>query len=184
LEAARLLLSSRGFQDVVLDDVARAAGVAKGTLFLYFKCKEDLISAVLADLVDQLGERLEELAGSGLSGRPLVERTIRTILVHFDRNRDFFSQLSSGRLPGCGVRSGERILDKFRENYHRVVRILRLCVADGSVRQEKVAFAAGALFGLCRAAAFQHFLRDSKAPLWREADRVAEFFLHGASGRP
>ena len=39
LEAARRLLVERGAEGVVLDDVAKRAGVAKGTLFLHYKNK-------------------------------------------------------------------------------------------------------------------------------------------------
>jgi len=45
LDAARRLLIGRGFQDLALDDIAREAGVAKGTLFLYYKSKDELFTA-------------------------------------------------------------------------------------------------------------------------------------------
>ncbi|WP_034641145.1 TetR/AcrR family transcriptional regulator [Desulfovibrio inopinatus] len=46
LEAARELFTSLPFHKVLLSDVAKTAGVGKGTLYLYFKSKEQLYLAV------------------------------------------------------------------------------------------------------------------------------------------
>ena len=42
LETARRLLVERGYHEIVMDDIAQGAGVAKGTLFLHYRTKEDL----------------------------------------------------------------------------------------------------------------------------------------------
>ena len=56
--------------------------------------------------------------------------TVRAILAHHDRNRDFMSQFGAGRFPACSARSAERLMDKFRENNRRVMRILKACARD------------------------------------------------------
>lgn len=183
LGAARSLMVARGFSDIVLDEVAKEAGVAKGTLFLYFRNKEDLFSAVFEDLVDQLGGSLEGLKAGGQTGRALLEATVRTILSHFDRHRDFISQFSTGRLAGCGTRSCGKIMEKFGRNYALVVSLLRRCAADGLVEGSKVQFAGFALFGLCRSAAMRQAMQGSKSPLDRHTDEIVEFFLQGAGKR-
>ena len=53
LSAARRLLVKKGFQDITMDAVADEAGVAKGTLFLHYKSKEDLFLAVLDDRIER-----------------------------------------------------------------------------------------------------------------------------------
>lgn len=64
LKAAALLFSTQPFHKVRLDDVAAAAGVGKGTLYIYFTNKEDLFFSILyggfASLVDLLAERLRD----------------------------------------------------------------------------------------------------------------------------
>ena len=49
--AALDVFSERGFASARLDEIARRAGVSKGTLYLYFKDKEDLFRAVVRDTV-------------------------------------------------------------------------------------------------------------------------------------
>ena len=80
LAAALESFAERGFAATRLEDVAARAGVSKGTLYLYFKSKEELFKAVVrATLLPNL-ERVEALAASfeGPSA-PLLERLLLTI---------------------------------------------------------------------------------------------------------
>ena len=80
LAAALASFAERGFAATRLEDVAARAGISKGTLYLYFKGKEELFEAVVrATLVPNL-ERLEALTASfdGPNAR-LLERLLLTI---------------------------------------------------------------------------------------------------------
>lgn len=80
LAAALASFAERGFAATRLEDVAARAGISKGTLYLYFKGKEELFEAVVrATLVPNL-ERLEALSASfeGPSAQ-LLERLLLTI---------------------------------------------------------------------------------------------------------
>ncbi len=181
LEAARRLLTERGFQDIVLDEVAAKAGVAKGTLFLHFKNKDDLFSAVFSEMVDALGLELSALAKTGLKGKEMLVAAAKVILNHFDRNRDFMGQIGAGRLPGCcGERSRGRLMDKFRANHAALREILALASCDGARSVRDPDFAVAAFFGLCRSAAVRDLVHRREGALEREAERVVAFFLDGS----
>ncbi len=66
LNAALDLFVERGFAATRLEDVAAKAGVSKGTLYLYFKNKEDLFKALLNEsispLISGLEDQIEEAA--------------------------------------------------------------------------------------------------------------------------
>ena len=64
LDAALTVFSERGFEAARLDDVAARAGVAKGTLYLYFDDKEDLFEEVVRSAVSPILERLDVLAAA------------------------------------------------------------------------------------------------------------------------
>jgi AcrR family transcriptional regulator len=49
--AALEVFAEKGFAAAKLDEIARRAGVSKGTLYLYFKDKEDLFRAVVRDAI-------------------------------------------------------------------------------------------------------------------------------------
>jgi AcrR family transcriptional regulator len=84
--AARLF-ATRPFHKVKLDDVAAEAGVGKGTLYVYFKSKEDLYLWLIFDAFAQLVSRLEaRLAGGDLSPgeslRVIVAELVRFAFAH------------------------------------------------------------------------------------------------------
>ena len=54
LDAAHRVFASQGFRDATVDHIAEAAGVAKGTVYLYFKSKDDLYWAALHRGLDRL----------------------------------------------------------------------------------------------------------------------------------
>ena len=45
LEAARKVFAKKGFNDATVDDIANAAGVAKGTVYLYYRSKREVYFA-------------------------------------------------------------------------------------------------------------------------------------------
>jgi AcrR family transcriptional regulator len=61
LSAALKVFTEQGFAAARLDDVAQAAGVAKGTLYLYFPDKETLFEQLLLGVAGPILERLEGL---------------------------------------------------------------------------------------------------------------------------
>lgn len=179
LASARRMLIKRGFQDLVLDDIARDAGVAKGTLFLYYKSKDELFTAVFADLVDSLGLELETLPKTGLEGKDLLLATAKVVLTHFDHNRDFMAQGAAGKFPGCGDKSCDKLLEKFKNNHARMRAILARADKNGG-RGADLEFASGAFFTLCRTATMRKLFEKHERPLEREAEKIVTFFLEGS----
>ena len=138
LEAAVRLWTGHGFEATTLDAIAREAGIAKGTVYLYFATKEDLVAAAverfsllpdvaafgseLADLpVREAVPRLAELLWTRLRGSaPLIGLLLRELVLRPAEARSF---VSSVVLPVNGafaawlegrVRAGElRAVDTF-----------------------------------------------------------------------
>ncbi|MDD2773291.1 MAG: helix-turn-helix domain containing protein, partial [Elusimicrobiales bacterium] len=97
LSAARRVLVKSSFSDVTLDSIAEEAGVAKGTLFLYFAGKEELFFAVFLGLLADLGGRLDALSASGLPPKELLRAAAVTLISHLERNRDFIERFRAGQ---------------------------------------------------------------------------------------
>src|SRR5215831_6439670 len=71
VDAALEVFSEKGFAAAKLDDIARRAGIAKATLYLYFETKEQIFRAVARAAVASLLEALESSAET--SGGPFAE---------------------------------------------------------------------------------------------------------------
>lgn len=89
LAAALKLFAHEPYQAVTMDRVAIAAGVAKGTLYLYFPSKDALYLGILSDGLDSAYRIQQSSADPKLA---LVERMRRSIAVtveFYDQRRDF-----------------------------------------------------------------------------------------------
>lgn len=62
IEAAVAVFSAKGVSAASVDDIVRAAGVAKGTFYLYFATKDDAVNAVATRMVDGVADRIEAAA--------------------------------------------------------------------------------------------------------------------------
>src|SRR4051794_33899303 len=80
VEAALGCFAERGFAATRLDDIARRAGVTKGTLYLYFSSKEELFKAVVRQfIVPLLDARVEMLSAPGVPVTALLRQMILSV---------------------------------------------------------------------------------------------------------
>jgi AcrR family transcriptional regulator len=113
LAAALKLFAYEPYQAVTMDRVADAAGVAKGTLYLYFSSKDALYLGILSEGLDTAYHTYQSSADPRL---PLVDRMRRAIAVavqFFDQNRDLLRFLATEEPRLADARN--RILQESRE---------------------------------------------------------------------
>lgn len=91
IEAAQELLMARGFYDINMNDVARAAGLAKGTVYLYFKTKEELFLSVLERQAQAWVEALQ--ADLQALNRPADRESVARMLVQSVATRPHLTRL-------------------------------------------------------------------------------------------
>lgn len=72
INAAEDVFNRKGFDEARMDDIAEETGLSKGTLYLYFKSKDDLIIAILDRMIQREFKRLETLNQEGLSATDTI----------------------------------------------------------------------------------------------------------------
>ncbi len=77
LDATFMLFSSRGMARTSISDIAAAAGIAKGTFYLYFKDKDDIRDALVARMTR--GLLREAVKGQAESDRPFADKLIHIV---------------------------------------------------------------------------------------------------------
>ncbi len=80
LNAAVKLISERGFHNATTDTIAKEAGVASGTIYNYFKTKEEILGAIFERVYEQKKAFLEELRGKDI---PFSEKLKAFLIMHF-----------------------------------------------------------------------------------------------------
>src|SRR5439155_17402506 len=86
LEAARKVFAKKGFSDATVDDIANAAGVAKGTVYLYYRSKREVYFAALKFGIAQMYEALVEELKGFFTPEDKLRALISAKLAYFDEN--------------------------------------------------------------------------------------------------
>ena len=183
LRAAIDVFAERGFFNAQVADVARAAGVAAGTVYLYFKGKDDLLVSIF-----------ERSMREGLAnGRAAVgklqdprERLLRLARAHLarlgqDRNLAIVFQVE--------LRSSTKFMERFSATLLRdYLGLIREAIADGQREglfraDVKPTVAAKILFGALDEMATNWILSRRRYSLEADADAVVDLFINGARAR-
>ena len=89
LEAARQNFIRHGLADTTVDGIARSAGVAKGTVYLYYRSKDEILRQLLtADLAELHDDTVPAIAREGAI-EDRLRRFFTAVLAFYDRKRDF-----------------------------------------------------------------------------------------------
>lgn len=182
LAAAVRLLTANGSASVTMDDIAREAGVAKGTLFLYYPGKEALFAAAHGHMTEMLYEALSKVKDSGLRGEELLRALIGTLTDHSSRRRDMDSSQAGSPPPGCGHRHFAQVKPKIARNMETIAAILVMCEKDGLLRITDSLYQAAALFGLCRSTVTYSRVTGKNLSRKEMADKVLGVYLYGNGG--
>src|SRR5262245_9262774 len=90
LQAARQVFARRGFADASMEEIAQVAGLAKGTLYLYYDSKRELYRAALRAGIVELCDVLEKAVAKAPTLSAQLEIYVSTKVAYFDQHRDFF----------------------------------------------------------------------------------------------
>src|SRR5262245_47869588 len=126
LQAARQVFARRGFALAAMEEIAQVAGLAKGTLYLYYHSKRDLYRAALRAGLVELCETLERAVAKAPTLATRLEAFVATKVAYFDEHRDFFRiYLAEFGQAACGAMDPD-----FRDLSLRQSRML-----EGAIRE-------------------------------------------------
>jgi AcrR family transcriptional regulator len=141
LTAALDAFSARGFEATRLDDVARRAGIAKGTIYLYFRDKESLFQELIRSMLTPLVGSIEAMGAVDLPMSVIAEQMVELFVreVYETRRKDVVRlMIAEGR------RFPQLAEFYYREVLSRIIAavraILRRAAARGEVPEGLVDF--------------------------------------------
>jgi TetR/AcrR family transcriptional regulator, fatty acid metabolism regulator protein len=183
LRAAIDVFAERGYFNAQVADVARAAGVAAGTVYLYFRSKDDLLVSIFERTVR---ERLTEGRAAVADLSDPAERLRRFAHLHLgmlgrDRNLAIVFQVELRQ----SVKFMERFSSTLLQDY---LGQIRAAIADGQksglFRKDLSATSVAKMFfGALDEMATNWILSRRRYNLESDADTVVDLFLDGARAR-
>jgi len=137
LAAARQLFAAKGFEKTKVSDVAARAGVSQGTVYLYFKSKDDLLMGVFEDWLNGVSRDYEEVVSRPGSTEDRVRRYARAVARRMEAAQDLVP--IETEFWALILRSGDvcaRFCDLFRRLRSTVEELLRQGIAAGELRDD------------------------------------------------
>jgi len=179
LRAAIDVFAERGYFNAQVADVARAAGIAAGTVYLYFRSKDDLLISIFErGMRVALDEGRAEVAHI-FDARERLRRFARLHLrrLGHDRNLAIVFQVE--------LRQSTKFMERFSSTLLRdYLGLIREAVADGQKQgvfrcDIKPTVAAKVLFGALDEMATNWILSKRRYALEPEADAVVDILMNG-----
>src|SRR4051812_22456713 len=183
LRAATDVFAERGFFNAQVADIARAAGVAAGTVYLYFKGKDDLLISIFERSMRE-GLATGRVAAANLQDpRERLRRLARAHLARLghDRNLAIVFQVE--------LRQSTKFMERLSATLLRdYLGLIREAVADGQREglfraDVKATAMAKMLFGALDEMATNWILSRRRYSLEADAETVVDLFINGARTR-
>jgi AcrR family transcriptional regulator len=183
LYAAADLIAANGLESTKIEDIAKASGVPKATLYYHFAGKDEILSFLLKDSLTALAGEVARVADSPGLGRDRLVAVISVQIEH-TMNRPGFSRALVGDL-GRAIRLPELAAAVQQAFYDPIARVLRAGAEDGSLRAlTDPAGDAISIFGAVMMTAMLHNVVDSGKADNAVAAGVVDLIMKGLAPSP
>ena len=179
MQAAEKLFTSRRFHEITLEDIVREAHVGKGTIYTYFKDKDDLFFQVAMAGFEEMCDLLHQRVTEEAPFREQLLQACEVITAFFTRRRQLFRMIQSedARMSWCHGENGLQWKDKRKQLAHALEQVIKNGQSKRQVRDDLSAEVLANLFlGLLRTRV--RSLREAGSVMDDAA--LVDFFLHGA----
>lgn len=179
IEAATRVFAEKGFFKATVSDVARAAEVAEGTIYLYFKNKDDLLISIFESSMDMfIREMEEELAGVS----DVKERLRRLITLHLSlvESHRALAQVLHVELRQSTMFMREYKGDKLKQYLKFIQAVIEDGQSQGIFRKDADPYVLRrTIFGALDEVGLKWVLSKRKGPLEQFSKQIADLFLNG-----
>ncbi len=177
-DAVIRLMCREGLQSVTMERVAQEVGIAKGTVYLHYRDKQQLLDEVQDSALDPLVERIAEVVnGGGTPERKLHAYALR-YLTYFDESRDLFRILlyerEMTRVAGKRYQTG-----RYRKLVDFAAGTIRDGIRNGDFREVDARLVAAMFVDSIVAIVNQRLLTDKPAAVEDDAALIADLFIRG-----
>jgi TetR/AcrR family fatty acid metabolism transcriptional regulator len=184
LKAAIKVFAKNGFYATRVSEIAKAAGVADGTIYLYFKSKDDVLITIFEDGINRLLAILREVAESDEPFENRITRIVELQLGLLEDQRDLAEVIT------VNLRQSSRLLKQyatplFMQYIDVIAGVVREGQEEGAFRQDlNSRVVARSLFGALDAILLTWALGEGDpAALRKAAAHCASLFLEGLRKR-
>ncbi|MEW5951078.1 MAG: TetR/AcrR family transcriptional regulator [Elusimicrobiota bacterium] len=174
LEAQKIIMENN--EDFTVDALVKSLGWAKGTFFLYYRSKDELLADVLGQFLGKLKVELKKNLHFEKPTNITLYETIYILLDYFKEKRKILSYFEKQDL-------NISIKKKFKKNFADIISIL-VSIINKAKKKEKLEiqdsfFLASIFFGMCRGSNVYENSKRNKLSLNEKANIISKMFIKG-----
>jgi AcrR family transcriptional regulator len=182
-DAAMRVIARKGMAAATMQEIATEAGVAKGTIYLYFRDRDELVEKTFESAMSDLHDRVEE----ALEKEGTFEEKLRAVLAaqinYFQANREFFRLYISLRYPEGNAQQQRRqkrhCQPQYKSRVDRIAAVLREAMARGEIRQLDPMRLALFIIEGSNAVIIERVLDEAPPPAEADIELIAGMILGG-----
>jgi AcrR family transcriptional regulator len=182
-EAAIRVISRKGMASATMQEIAEEAGVAKGTLYLYFRDREELVERAFETAILELQKRVDAALDSEGSFDEKLRAVVTAKLDFFSQNREFFRLYHALRMPEGNAMQQRRqkrtCQPQFRARVDRLAAALTRAMDAGEVRALNPKRLALILIEASTAIVLERLSEDAPPPESDDVELIVSTLLNG-----
>jgi AcrR family transcriptional regulator len=178
-DAAMAVIARRGVDDATMQEIAEEAGLAKGTLYVYFRDRDELLKKTANRAFEIMLEQLEAAFVDGNTFEARLTSTALRQLRFFDENRELFRAYIALAQHDTIVSPRKPRTDAYARYAQRLERLFAEARANGEIRDVDPHSIAAVYRDLIRGVIVRRIEEKSKTPRETEAAFIVSVLLHG-----
>lgn len=183
LLAAEKVFADKGFFTTKMTDIANKAEFGTGTLYKYFKSKEDLYFTLIDEKMEEFNQLVKAVFSQKTTSIKKIEKVLRLLSEFIERNRDFFRiYISEMNRFEWTIKDelGKAIYKKMVAYIKILSEVLKQGVKEGEFKSMSPLDLAHALVGIVNSLVFEWLISSKPYSLNSKVDNILEIFLRGA----
>ena len=183
LTAALEEFSEKGFHNATIDSMAERAGIAKGTVYRYFKTKEQLFNALKEDTIGEFVEMARKKISTEDDILTILEQVIENYLAFFQANSALFKVIIQEH-SDFGREFSEKFINELILAFPNLKRRCWKASRNGVLKQMNYFTVFFGIIGFLNGVIHKWLLEGGKASLLSEVDTVKEVLFYGFAVHP
>lgn len=182
LKAAEEILSEKGYHETSMDEIAAYVGVAKGTVYLHFPSKENLVVAIFEHDMQQFLQSLDEVIVPTMTNREKLDAVLHFLYggLFSKRARLLYSIASDTDLHKLLVAKGGCMRDLWAQLAERVTNLLDVGKAAGEFDTSlPTNVMMSAFFSLLSPRSYERLVVNEQVPAEKLVDYVGRIYFKG-----
>ena len=176
-KAATGIIVEYGIEKMTMDKVAEAAGVAKGTIYNYFKDKNQLLDTIGSIVFNPIFKRISKLTDSNAEALLKLEEIARILLEAFNRHKKLFILLHEGRMSGMSGKNNP--LEKRIQLISIIEKIIDSGIKDGQFCTSNSLAVAEIFIGMIMSINISKITAGTERPVQEDLNTLMTIFTKG-----